>query len=105
MAAYSSASAPLSAHASETAARRAGKSSELLLILQMVAGAGSGAACKTATAPLERIKIIFQVQGMKGQDLIKPKYTGILQTIWCAWAHARESERERVRERECVRER
>jgi len=33
-----------------------------LLVLQMIAGAGAGAFAKTATAPLERIKIIFQVQ-------------------------------------------
>ena len=33
-----------------------------LLILQMIAGAFSGAVTKTATAPLERIKIIFQIQ-------------------------------------------
>jgi hypothetical protein len=29
------------------------------MVLQMVAGAGAGAFAKTATAPLERIKIIF----------------------------------------------
>ena len=52
------------------------------LMLQLVAGAGSGAFSKTATAPLERIKIIFQVQGMKGADLVAPKYTGIVQTFW-----------------------
>jgi hypothetical protein len=32
------------------------------MVLQMVAGAAAGAVAKTATAPLERIKIIFQVQ-------------------------------------------
>ena len=32
------------------------------LTLQTLAGAGSGCVTKTATAPLERIKIIFQVQ-------------------------------------------
>ena len=38
------------------------KSHGELLFLQTVAGAGSGAITKTATAPLERIKIIFQIQ-------------------------------------------
>lgn len=57
------------------------KSQGMLLTLQTVAGAASGALTKTATAPLERIKIIFQVQGMKGKDLVAPKYTGIMQTI------------------------
>ena len=57
------------------------KSHQHLMVLQMVAGAFSGAVTKTATAPLERIKIIFQVQGMAKQDLVKPKYTSILQTL------------------------
>jgi hypothetical protein len=38
------------------------KSQQHILLLQMVAGSGAGAVAKTATAPLERIKIIFQVQ-------------------------------------------
>lgn len=38
------------------------KSPHLLMVLQMIAGAAAGAVAKTATAPLERIKIIFQVQ-------------------------------------------
>lgn len=38
------------------------KSRGYLLFLQTLAGAGSGCVAKTATAPLERIKIIFQVQ-------------------------------------------
>jgi hypothetical protein len=37
-----------------------------MLFLQMIAGAGSGSVTKTATAPLERIKIIFQVQVRSG---------------------------------------
>lgn len=57
------------------------KSHQYLMLLQMIAGSFSGAVTKTATAPLERIKIIFQIQGMSKNDLVKPKYTGILQTI------------------------
>jgi hypothetical protein len=57
------------------------KSNHYLMLLQMFAGAFSGAVTKTATAPLERIKIIFQIQGMDAKDLVKPKYTGIMQTI------------------------
>jgi Mitochondrial carrier protein len=57
------------------------KSHGHLLFLQTVAGAASGAFTKTATAPLERIKIIFQIQGMAKGDLVKPKYTGIMQTM------------------------
>jgi len=44
----------------------------------LVAGAASGAVTKTAIAPLERIKILFQIQGMHQE--LKPKYYGILQT-------------------------
>lgn len=44
------------------AAAPASKSVEHKLLLQMAAGSGAGAVTKSATAPLERIKIIFQVQ-------------------------------------------
>jgi hypothetical protein len=61
------AAAPVSGAATATASTTAAaapqkKTQQHLLWLQMVAGAASGAATKTATAPLERIKIIFQVQ-------------------------------------------
>lgn len=38
------------------------KSQQELMVRQMVAGAAAGAVAKTSTAPLERIKILFQVQ-------------------------------------------
>ncbi len=38
------------------------RSPGMLMVLQTIAGAASGAITKTATAPLERLKIIFQVQ-------------------------------------------
>lgn len=44
----------------------------------LFAGAGSGAITKTAIAPLERIKILFQIQGMHPE--LKLKYHGIVQT-------------------------
>jgi solute carrier family 25 phosphate transporter 23/24/25/41 len=38
------------------------RSPQELMLRQMAAGAAAGAVAKTATAPLERIKILFQVQ-------------------------------------------
>lgn len=65
--------------ASSPAALAAPHSASTALVLQMAAGAFAGAIAKTATAPLERIKIIFQVQGMRAGELAAPKYTGIVQ--------------------------
>jgi len=48
-------------------------------ILQMVAGACSGAITKTSTAPLERLKILFQIQGMN--PTMPAKYTSIPQSF------------------------
>ena len=47
------------------------------VVKSLVAGASAGAVTKTAVAPLERIKILFQTQAMMGFK--EPKYTGILQ--------------------------
>lgn len=54
------------------------KSHSHKLILQTIAGAGSGAVTKTATAPLERIKIIFQIQASGG--LRQPRGAGVAAT-------------------------
>eukprot|EP01091_Cochliopodium_minus_P008343 TRINITY_DN1873_c0_g1_i1.p1 TRINITY_DN1873_c0_g1~~TRINITY_DN1873_c0_g1_i1.p1 ORF type:complete len:293 (-),score=55.81 TRINITY_DN1873_c0_g1_i1:29-907(-) len=50
------------------------KSNLLILkreMLQLISGASSGAISKTISAPLERIKILYQVQGMKGSNHYK----------------------------------
>jgi len=47
-------------------------------IKQLIAGGASGAITKTAVAPLERIKILLQVQGMKNSDVKHFKYRGIV---------------------------
>lgn len=46
--------------------------------VQILAGGGSGAIAKTTTAPFERIKILRQIQGMRGFHGDNTKYRGIL---------------------------
>ena len=41
---------------------QARKSQSQLLLLRMVAGAGSGAITKTVVAPIERVKLLYQVE-------------------------------------------
>lgn len=45
---------------------------------QLAAGAASGAITKTSIAPLERVKILLQIQGMHTN--LEPKYKGIFHT-------------------------
>lgn len=47
----------------------------------MVAGGLSGAVSKTATAPLERVKILFQIQGMRQLPARNLKYKSISQSL------------------------
>lgn len=54
--------ASTAASAPAAAAAPPAKSAGYLLALHTAAGAASGCVTKTATAPLERVKIIFQVQ-------------------------------------------
>lgn len=53
-------------------------------VKQLAAGGGAGAITKTAVAPLERVKILLQVQGMKMQDgttKAQFKYQGVTGTL------------------------
>jgi len=52
-----------------------------LFFKQVLCGAGAGAFTKTTTAPLERIKILYQLQGMQAEGVGKNrKYRNIFQT-------------------------
>jgi hypothetical protein len=62
------------------------------LAVQLAAGAGSGVLNKTCIAPLERLKILYQIQGMNPEAT--PKYKGIGQSLalvvreegfWALW--------------------
>ena len=46
-----------------------------------LAGAGSGMTTKTCVAPLERVKILLQIQAMKGYAGATAKYRGVLGTV------------------------
>ena len=50
-------------------------------VRQAMAGAGAGAITKSAVAPLERVKILFQIQGMKGETGSTRKYRGMMQAL------------------------
>ena len=63
-------------------------------VLELIAGGVSGVVTKTSTAPLERVKILLQLQGMEANKKVKPdpvsgvaipktqlKYRGIWHTL------------------------
>ena len=54
-----------------------GASYSTQLLLQMLCGAGAGAVTKTCIAPLERVKILLQLQAMQNSN----KYKGLVGTV------------------------
>ena len=57
-----------------------------LFLKQVLCGAGAGAFTKTVTAPLERVKILYQLQGMKAAGIGKNrKYRNFYQTGKLIW--------------------
>ena len=57
-----------------------------LFLKQVLCGAGAGAFTKTVTAPLERVKILYQLQGMKAGGIGKNrKYRNFYQTGKLIW--------------------
>ena len=48
---------------------------------QMAAGACAGTVTKTATAPLDRIKVLLQVQAMSPDAKVATKYSGIVGSV------------------------
>ena len=59
--------------------RREGQPKSMMPLL--LSGAGAGAVTKTSVAPLERVKILFQLQGMRKENLERPKYRTIGQAF------------------------
>ena len=47
----------------------------------MAAGACAGTVTKTATAPLDRIKVLLQVQAMSPDEKVATKYNGIVGSV------------------------
>ena len=59
---------------------------ENLFLKQVLCGAGAGAFTKTITAPLERIKILYQLQGMKTEGIGKNrKYKNLHYDKFCSF--------------------